>query len=85
MVHRSGKDVRHKITKGRNDYWELHCASCEMLTVRTHCFGCGRSLFKNGVNLTYHLTLADQITNVVCPDCGEHFDPDWSEGANASQ
>ena len=80
--HPSGdKYVRHKLTRREKDFWELHCASCEMLTTRTHCFGCAQTLFKNGSHLTYHRTLADQVTNVACPNCGEHFDPDWREDA----
>jgi hypothetical protein len=81
--HAIGDNVRHKRTKGSNDYWGLHCDSCKMLTTRTHCFGCEKPLFKNGIHLTYHRTLADQITNVVCPSCGEYFDPDWREDADA--
>jgi hypothetical protein len=71
-------DIETRPTTGGHHYWVLTCASCKMKTTRTHCFGpnCRTVLFKNGVSLTYHRTLADQITNVVCPNCGEHFDPD---------
>lgn len=71
-------DVVHKLTRRtKKSYWKLHCSSCKMLTTRTHCFSCGHVLFKNGTNLTYHRTLADQVTNVVCPNCGEYLDEDW--------
>lgn len=71
--------VFHKLTKKlEKDYWHLLCTSCEMLTVRTHCFACERTLFKNGTKFTYHKTLADQVTNVVCPNCEECIDPDWA-------
>jgi hypothetical protein len=71
-------DVEPLQTKKKHTYWSLTCASCKMKTTRTHCFGhkCGTVLFKNGILFTYHRTLADQITNVVCPNCGKHFDPD---------
>jgi hypothetical protein len=80
--HESGNVQRHR-TERENDFWTLHCTSCEMMTTRTHCYGCGQVLFKNGSHLTYHRTLADQITNVACPHCGKHFDPDWREDSGA--
>jgi len=85
--HDSG-DIKHRRTnRGRKDFWEFQCSSCEMMTTRTHCFGddCGEVLFKNGSHLTYHRTLADQIMNVACPKCGAHFDPDWREDRDASR
>ena len=39
-------------------------------------YECTENLFKNGTDLSYHRTLADQITNVVCPKCGAFFDQD---------
>lgn len=69
-------DIEHRTTKRGKAFWELSCNQCRMLTVRTHCYGCGESLFKNGTDLTYHRTLADQITNVVCHQCGAFFDQD---------
>jgi RNase P subunit RPR2 len=51
-----------------------------METVRTHCYDCDATLFKNGTDLTYHRTLADQITNVMCPSCGAYFDRDFYDG-----
>jgi hypothetical protein len=72
--------IRHKKTRRRKDYWEMRCTDCNMLTVRTHCYSCRESLFKNGTDLSYHRTLADQITNVVCPNCGAFFDQDIYDG-----
>ncbi len=71
-------DVEQKWTRRRHPYWILSCLGCGMKTTRTHCFGgaCGSTLFKNGLQLTYHRTVADQVTNVVCPKCGEFFDRD---------
>ncbi len=73
-------DIEHKATRRGKSYWELRCNDCRMLTVRTHCYDCGESLFKNGTDLSYHRTLADQITNVVCPKCGAFFDQDIDGG-----
>jgi len=68
------QSIRSKPTKGGGTRWLLDCAVCGVWTVRTHCYHCAKSLFKNGTRWTYHLTLADQVTNVICPDCGSHFD-----------
>lgn len=70
----SNQSIRYKRTKGGAASWLLDCAFCGVWTVRTHCYHCSKSLFKNGTRWTYHLTLADQVTNVICPDCGSHFD-----------
>ena len=69
-------DVKQRTTRNGNPYWVLSCAECGTYTTRTHCFGCAEPLHKNGFQLTYHLTIADQLTNVVCPSCGEFFDLD---------
>ena len=72
--------IKHRLTKKDRDYWDLTCQDCGLTTRRTHCFsGCGTSLFKNGLLLTYHRTIADQLTNVACPCCGEFFDRDIHE------
>ena len=72
--------IKHRLTKKDRDYWDLTCQDCGLTTRRTHCFsGCGTSLFKNGLILTYHRTIADQLTNVACPCCGEFFDHDIHE------
>ena len=74
--HKSN-DITERQTKKGHPYWILICSACQLKTTR-HCFGqdCGTELFKNGILFTYHRTLADHITNVVCPKCGEHFDID---------
>lgn len=68
------QNVHFKKTRSNYPYWIMICSSCEMHTTRTHCFSCHRPLYKNGLQLTYHKTLADQITNIFCPACGEYFD-----------
>lgn len=69
-------DIEHRTTQRGKTFWKLSCNQCSMLTVRTHCYDCGENLFKNGTDLTYHRTLADQVTNVVCHKCGAFFDQD---------
>ncbi len=60
-------------TRGR-EYWVIGCKGCGMKVTRTHCYGCGdRVLFKNHLRMTYHRTIADQPTHVVCPKCGADF------------
>jgi hypothetical protein len=71
--------VKWKRTKRGNDYWEFSCSSCSMKTTRTHCYGCGKTLFKNGFALTYHATRAEAETNVICPSCDAYLDPTWSD------
>lgn len=70
-------DAERKITGRGNEFWVLTCAKCAMQVTRTHCYGCKEGvLFKNGMQLTYHKTVADQVTNIVCPCCGSYFDSD---------
>ncbi|WP_200828911.1 hypothetical protein [Caballeronia choica] len=70
-----------QITKGRQLSWRFTCARCQTQSKRTHCYECAStSLFKNGTRWTYHNTVADQITNVLCPKCGAFFDADWDAG-----
>ncbi|WP_442580287.1 hypothetical protein ACSBOB_33375 [Mesorhizobium sp. ASY16-5R] len=68
---------RTDVTQGRtergNAKWFYRCSHCGAASMRTPCFGCGTQLHKNGLQMTYHLTIADQIANVVCPDCGANF------------
>jgi hypothetical protein len=64
---------------GTDPYWIMTCQWCEMHTTRTHCFGCGTSLFRNGLLLTYHKTLADQFTNIFCPTWGKYFERDTQD------
>ena len=54
--------------------WDLECRSCQSISWRTYCYNCYYPLFKNGVQMTYHRTLASQITNIACPSCGFHFE-----------
>src|SRR3546814_392452 len=65
------------VTKGRtergNAKWFYRCSDCGSASMRTPCFGCGTELHKNGLQMTYHLTIADHVSNVVCPDCGANF------------
>lgn len=65
------------ITPGRtgrdNRKWYFGCARCGAGTMQTRCFGCGTIIHKNGLQMTYHLTVADQISNVVCQQCGRGF------------
>lgn len=71
------QDVKQHLTQRGRKYWTLTCNECGMQTTRTHCYSCDSSvLFKNGLNLTYHRTVADQVTNIVCPQCGKYFDND---------
>lgn len=61
--------VKAKLTRGNRTYWQLACRTCEMVTTRTHCYGenCATTLFKNHLGTTYHRTIANQPTNVMCP------------------
>lgn len=65
------------VTPGRtgrdNRKWYFGCARCGAGTMHTRCFGCGTTIHKNGLQMTYHLTVADQISNVVCQQCGRGF------------
>jgi len=82
-VHASERIIeKHTRSKQRKRiYWQLTCSACEMVTTRTHCYGqdCATILFKNYLGATYHRTIANQPTNVVCPNCGAYFDEDWSD------
>lgn len=73
QVHGEGDVVSHWTAKGR-EYWVISCKCCGMSVTRTHCYDCGkRVLFKNHLRMTYHRTIADQPTHVVCPECGADF------------
>lgn len=67
------KDVTPGRTGRENRKWYFRCAKCGASTMRTRCFGCGTPIHKNGLQMTYHLTVADQISNVVCHKCGRGF------------
>ena len=67
------EDVKPGKTTRDNRKWYFSCAECGAGTMRTHCYGCATTLHKNGLQMTYHLTVADQISNVVCQGCGSYF------------
>lgn len=71
------KDVTFRKTQAGNRFWTFDCEGCGMTVTRTHCYNCGNDLFKNHTVLTYHNTIADQPTHVICPKCGSYFDTDW--------
>lgn len=66
-------DVTPERTERGNRKWQYKCNECGTRTMRTRCYGCGTYLNKNGLQMTYHLTVADQISNVVCYECGSGF------------
>ncbi len=67
--HQSGLKLTYSPTERGSDRWIVECEVCALLTVKTICFNCGHPLFKNGVKWTYHRTRAEQISNVLCPEC----------------
>ena len=67
------EDVKPGRTTNDNRKWHFGCAECGGGSMQTHCFGCGTAIYKNGLQMTYHLTVADQISNVVCHQCGRGF------------
>lgn len=73
--------IRAKTTKGGAMQWLLDCKACGVWTVRTHCYNCRKPLLKNGTMWTYHGTQADEVTNVICPQCGSYFDQDFRSDA----
>ncbi|MCP1215784.1 hypothetical protein NKW53_06850 [Acetobacter orientalis] len=66
-------DIKRTMTQAGNPKWFYKCSQCKSTTMRTHCYECKETLYKNGFQMTYHLTVADQISNVVCPYCGAGF------------
>ncbi|WP_346796321.1 nuclease domain-containing protein [Halomonas sp. Bachu 37] len=66
--------IKAKRTKSGAMRWQLDCKQCGVWTLRTHCYDCKAPLFKSGTMWTYHDTIAEQVTNVICPGCGSHFD-----------
>lgn len=78
-VHRS-QDIKREFTRRRNRFWVFSCSECKMEMVRTHCYSCNSTpIFKNGLDITYHKTVADQVTNVVCSNCGSYFDNEMND------
>lgn len=78
------KDVAFRTTKAGKRFWTFDCQDCGMTVTRTHCYSCGTDLFKNHTILTYHHTIADQPTHVICPKCGSYFDTDWQNQSGFS-
>ena len=74
------EDVEQRFTKRGGIYWTLSCNACGMQTTRTHCYGCNAKIYKNGLSLTYHKTVADQVSNIICPQCGKYFDSEVHGG-----
>jgi len=62
-------DIELKETKVGNKVNRIYCHSCKQNTIETLCVSCGRRLYKNGINWTYHRTRAEQTSNIVCPKC----------------
>lgn len=71
-VHESS-DVNPAKTEAGNRKWYFKCSDCGAGTMQTHCYSCGTTIHKNGLQMTYHLTVADQISNVICQDCSSGF------------
>ncbi|UVW30701.1 hypothetical protein [Massilia sp. H6] len=71
--------LKYSTTKAGKEKWELGCRTCQLVSVRTNCYGCGARLFKNGHYWTYHRTRAESLSNVVCPKCERFFDNASSE------
>lgn len=71
------QSIKAKHTKSGATRWLLDCRHCGVWTTRTHCYSCPTPLFKSGTVWTYHNTIADQVTNVICPSCGAYFDGDF--------
>lgn len=67
-------DIMAKSTQSGAKRWSLDCKLCGVWTIRNHCYHCKAPLFKSGTMWTYHLTVADQVTNVICPHCGSHLE-----------
>jgi hypothetical protein len=62
-------EMQYKPTTAGNEGWKITCKVCSLITVKTVCSSCRSSLFKNGPKWTYHRTMAEQTSNVVCPNC----------------
>lgn len=62
-------DIVLSHTQAGNNVNKIHCKSCGQNTIETQCVSCGRPIYKNGFNWTYHRTRAEQTTNIVCPQC----------------
>ena len=63
----------HGLTPKGNDKWELKCKRCFQISKFTICYNCGNKIYKNGFKWTYHRTRAEEIFNIVCPNCESFF------------
>lgn len=65
----------HGLTAGGNDKWELICNKCSQISKFTICYNynCDNKIYKNGLKWTYHRTRAEEIFNIVCPNCESFF------------
>ncbi len=62
-------NLSYSQTQGKNDIWTLECHKCSQLTIQSVCYNCKNTIFKNGLKWAYHRTRAEQVSNVVCPNC----------------
>lgn len=62
-------NLNYSKTEGKNDKWTLKCYKCSQLTIQTVCYSCKNFFFKNGFKWTYHRSKAEQVSNIVCPNC----------------
>ena len=69
-------DIRKelKLTRAGREKYILTCKDCGLRSINTSCYNCSRKkLYKNGLWWTYHITVALQVSNIVCPSCGAYL------------
>ena len=63
-----------KLTRAGREKYILTCNDCGLRSISTSCYNCSRKkLYKNGLWWTYHITVALQVSNIVCPSCGAYL------------
>ena len=63
-----------KLTRAGREKYILTCKDCGLRSINTSCYNCSRKkLYKNGLWWTYHITVALQVSNIVCPSCGAYL------------
>jgi hypothetical protein len=63
-----------KLTRAGREKYILTCNDCGLRSINTSCYNCSRKkLYKNGLWWTYHITVALQVSNIVCPSCGAYL------------
>ena len=63
-----------KFTEADREKYILTCNDCGLRSINTSCYNCSRKkLYKNGLWWTYHITVASQVSNIVCPSCGAYL------------